>query len=89
VERNNAEIVLTLGDGLVREIEVTAVRLRFAGKRGLQVVVRFVPLSDFMAELLRWMLDAPRAPAPFPSAPKRTVRAATGRLERGCVSNQL
>ena len=34
------DVVLAFDVGLVREIQVTPVRLRFAGERGLEVVVR-------------------------------------------------
>ena len=37
---HGGDIVVAFDVGLLREIEITAVRLRFAGERGLQILLR-------------------------------------------------
>src|SRR5258706_11300204 len=53
---DRGDVVLALDVGLVCEIEVTAVRLRLAGERGLEVVVGLGAFEGFHADL-QWNDD--------------------------------
>ena len=51
---HRGDVVLAFDVGLAREIQVTAIRLRFAGERGLEIVVRLGAL-EFHLLLLMWI----------------------------------
>src|SRR5689334_24091038 len=60
--KERRDVVMPFDVGLGGEIEVAAVRLRLAGKRGLQVVVRLRSLQCFHCGLLamRGLSGSPR-----------------------------
>ena len=89
-----SDVVLAFDVRLVCEVEVAAVRLRFAGKRGLQVVVGLRAFEILHAALLvmdvPWYRcksqDAPRYPDFAPSTRGRLIDYANARDSAGSIA---
>jgi predicted AAA+ superfamily ATPase len=73
------DVVLPFDVGLVREVEVTAVRLRLAGERGLEVVVRPGSLQRLHRNLLVMTNPARRARRPAVDATRGGARSNASR----------
>jgi hypothetical protein len=59
------DIVLALDVGLVREVQVTAVRLRFACERGLEILVRLAAVEAFHRAVSFRCCECARLPRAF------------------------